>query len=569
MSWPNENSLEKRRQWTCLVLFRQCARLVSPYHPQEGWAGSSVWTYAYYDDGSLYTITAPEGTYTYEYNEVGQPTEVTYPNDSSVQYTYDKRHNTSVIEQLRVDAGRLARYAYSYGFNYGDSPARLGYLDLINAVSEQFRGTDQTLYGPYSTTFAYDPYQLVSAVYPEYDSGLSVPWSNSQYDWEYDAIGNRTLQTGGGDTATYTYNLSGVGPQLSGVTHTNGDPSVSFTYDDNGNVATQVVNSQTPVTTTYTWDYDDKLYGVTTSDSSVTEDLIYAYNGDRLQRALNASTWKYLYSKEDILKADDGGESGPVFFTQGPGIDDILTKTQGETTTYAYKNMLSSVATLTDDASAVTSMHLYNAWGEATNWPSPASDLNPYGYTGREWESPSVYYYRNRFYRPDIGRFLSVDPLMSGQIRASDAIQLLDGGKTRRLGGTSSYPGRGARQLQYAYVSNRPLQMVDPFGLQAWFLGTSVYQNWCGPGGGGPAMSALDEACEGHDKCYATCGISGIGGATSFNPGTLCCKAGCDAVLCLQAYAYSPDDFNSAVARQAILEIFCWQTPALKGHGIY
>ena len=84
------------------------------------------------------------------------------------------------------------------------------------------------------------------------------------------------------------------------------------------------------------------------------------------------------------------------------------------------------------------------AWGEATNWPNLSTDGNPYGYTGREWEQTNNYYYRNRFYKQDIGRFISRDP----------------------IGGMPHLPND-----YYKYVRSNPIRFVDPLGL------------WCIPAG--------------------------------------------------------------------------------------
>ncbi len=194
--------------------------------------------------------------------------------------------------------------------------------------------------------------------------------------------------------ATYAYNLSNHGPQLTSITHTDGEPAVTLAYDDNGDTATRVENG---VTTTYSWDMDDKMTGLTTSDSSQSAAHVYAYNGDRLSRTLNGTTWSYLYSKEDILTVAQ--PSGNLTLTQGPGIDDVQAETHDGTTLYTYKNMLSSVTALFDSRGSVTNFYPYTAWGDTMTWPDPADDSNPYGYTGREWDVERMYYYRNRAYR--------------------------------------------------------------------------------------------------------------------------------------------------------------------------
>ncbi len=229
-----------------------------------------------------------------------------------------------------------------------------------------------------------------------------------------------------------------------------GEPAVTLTYDGNGNTATRVENG---VTTTYSWYMDDKMTGLTTSDSSQSATHVYAYNGDRMGRTLNGTTWSYLYSKEDILKVAQPG--GSLTLTQGPGIDDVLAETHDGTTLYAYKNMLSSVVSLADAAGTVTRFYPYGAWGNTSTWPDLATDPNPYGYTGREWELGESEYYRNRIYTPIEARFTSSDPA-----------NLVD--FTAQVDNASI-----ASPLLYKYVSNNPIMLSDPFGQQASIPGSS------------------------------------------------------------------------------------------------
>ncbi len=404
---------------------------------------SKVWNYTYYDDGSLHTIAAPEGTYTYFYTPVGQVDHVTYPNNSTVQYAYDLQHRLTQIQNAATTSPLSLISQYDYAYDQGTGPDAKPMKGMISSATERFKHTDQALYGPYTTNYGYDQlYQLTSAAHPAFDPLLNIPWSNQTHAFTYDPIGNRTTYQKKDnatqnvlDLAAYAYNLANKGPQLAGITHTNGEPSLSFAYDASGNTATQTVNSTTPATTTYTWDQDDKMTGMSSNDTpqTVNASFVYAYNGDRLQRTLNNVTWTYLYDREDILKANQAGAA--MYMTQGPGIDDVLAETVGSATSYAYKNMLSSVLQLADAGAAVNRNYNYSAWGESTNWPVPGVDNNPYAYTGRESDAPGVLYYRARAYQPEVGRFLSF----------RGAVKLFEG---------------------YNYVYNNPLVLRDPQGHQ-------------------------------------------------------------------------------------------------------
>ncbi|MGH8616029.1 MAG: RHS repeat-associated core domain-containing protein, partial [Gammaproteobacteria bacterium] len=65
-----------------------------------------------------------------------------------------------------------------------------------------------------------------------------------------------------------------------------------------------------------------------------------------------------------------------------------------------------------------------------------AASTNLAKYTGREQDLTDLYYYRNRYYKPSVGRFISEDPIG------------LKGGMNT-----------------YAYVGNNPISFVDRLGL--------------------------------------------------------------------------------------------------------
>ena len=75
----------------------------------------------------------------------------------------------------------------------------------------------------------------------------------------------------------------------------------------------------------------------------------------------------------------------------------------------------------------------YTPYGQTTE---SVATSNPFRFTGREYEAEDLYYYRARYYDPELGRFLSEDPLGFG------------GGDTNL----------------YRYTGGNPVNLTDPSG---------------------------------------------------------------------------------------------------------
>ena len=74
---------------------------------------------------------------------------------------------------------------------------------------------------------------------------------------------------------------------------------------------------------------------------------------------------------------------------------------------YYHFDGLGSVAALSNENNEIVERYSYDVFGE----PNRVSDVNnPYMFTGRRFdEETELYYYRARYYAPDIGRFLQTD----------------------------------------------------------------------------------------------------------------------------------------------------------------
>jgi len=123
-----------------------------------------------------------------------------------------------------------------------------------------------------------------------------------------------------------------------------------------------------------------------------------------------------------------------VYCIHDPRIDEIISDSRG----YSYHvDGLGSTVNLTDANGNEAASYSYDAFGNLTS--STGSVTNPWLYTGRYLDSESgLYYYRNRYYDPRIGRFITRDPL-----------------------GLADSPN------PYLYVLNNPVNLIDPLGLRS------------------------------------------------------------------------------------------------------
>jgi len=166
-----------------------------------------------------------------------------------------------------------------------------------------------------------------------------------------------------------------------------------------------------------------------------TNSIFWDTFGRRIYKSSPAGTYIYVYDGPNVIQ--ELGNSGNLLasYTQGLGTDEPLALYQGAGTSYFHADGLGSVASLTDPTGAVAVGYVYDSFGNLT--ASTGTVTNPFQYTGREFDSEtSIYYYRARYYEPISGRFLSEDP--AGMI-----------------GGINFY----------RYVSNSPLNDIDPSGL--------------------------------------------------------------------------------------------------------
>jgi RHS repeat-associated protein len=192
-----------------------------------------------------------------------------------------------------------------------------------------------------------------------------------------------------------------------------------YTYDDSGNMVHDENHA-------YGYDPENRLVLVRKSGPYGTLDYEtitkYVYDGDHCiaeYNAYNQLKRKYIY---------------------GPCTDEpiclIDTMTSPAVTSYYHFDGLRSVVALTNSSGNTVEVYEYDVYGRVG--ATDANHPNRFMFTGREYDKETgLYYYRARYYNPQIGRFLQTDPV-----------------------------GYGAGMNLYAYCGNNSTNCIDPSGLK-------------------------------------------------------------------------------------------------------
>ena len=120
----------------------------------------------------------------------------------------------------------------------------------------------------------------------------------------------------------------------------------------------------------------------------------------------------------------------------GLGIDEVWARTDAGGTRMTLADALGSTVAQSDGVGTLQTEFTYEPFGKTETFGSVAT--TPSQFTGREHDGSvaDLYFYRARYYQPEIARFLSEDPIQ------------FDGGINF-----------------YVYVDNNPVGFVDPLGL--------------------------------------------------------------------------------------------------------
>jgi RHS repeat-associated protein len=355
----------------------------------------------------LTSESTPQGSVAYSYDNAGRRSSMTVAGQLPVNYSYD-------------NANRLT------GISQGPSSVTFNF-DNAN------RPTSATLPNGLVVEYGYDANSQLTSI--NYRNGAAL-LGNLTY--EYNGIGHRTNVNGSfarlglpQTVSSVTYNAANQLTQKAGTT---------FTYDLNGNLTNDGVN-------TYTWNARNQL--VSMSGPGLTASFQYDAFGRRVRKTINGTSTDYLYDGANAVQELSSGTPSANMLTGG--LDNVFTRTDSAGTRTLLTDGLNSTLALTDSSGVLQTQYTYEPFGKATS--SGATSNNSSQYTGRENDGTGLYYYRARYYSPNLQRFISEDPIGF-------------------LGGDANL---------YAYAANSPTNFIDPSGqwldtlIDLGFIGYDLY----------------------------------------------------------------------------------------------
>ncbi|HHA19347.1 MAG TPA: hypothetical protein ENK70_06545, partial [Methylophaga sp.] len=226
----------------------------------------------------------------------------------------------------------------------------------------------------------------------------------------------------------------------------------------------------------YTYDYENRITRVEKGDGDDTPTVVAEFVYDALGRRIAktdsiASTTRYYYYNDKWQVLDEYYDGTPFInhYVYGNYIDETLMMVNnvfgGDDLFYVHDHLYSPVALISGDMELLLERYEYDAYGNVhvmgNNFNADADNQsnydNEYTLTGRRLDTLDdgdlrIMYYRNRYYSPQTGRFLTHDPLGT----------IPDGGEFNAFYIPEQYKDG---MNTYQYVLSNPNISVDPYGL--------------------------------------------------------------------------------------------------------
>lgn len=327
--------------------------------------------------GNLETSTTNMGgtarQLSYRYDNNGNRTRVTHPDNVYFAYTFD---GINRVNSVTENASALINVTYRPNgrrhtiSRAGSATTTYEYDDIsrLQSIQQDFRDTANDV----TNSFVYNPASQIK----------SLTVSNNLYGYQ------------GNSNRTGSYMPNG----LNQYTHIAGQP---IGYDTKGNLT----NDGSLI---YTYDEENRL--VSTSGAG-TSSFKYDPLGRLYEVSLSGTTTRFLYDGDALVAEYNGAGTLIRRYVHGDQVDEPWVQYNGSNLNYErrflYADHQGSIIAHSDYMGGVINRLTYDSYGIPSS-----SNIDRFGYTGQIWfKELGLFHYKARMYSPKLGRFLQTDPI--------------------------------------------------------------------------------------------------------------------------------------------------------------
>ena len=436
--------------------------------------------YTYNDFGQRLSVTDSTSSKTYVYNGFGETVRIA-DGYTVHEYSYDQDGN---MTNHTVSDKDMEQIEYTYGYDKSgklvSAATPMGTDIMEYDAAERLKSKKNTQSGM-EKEYMYYPNDVIREVRARRDGKLMF------YEkYQYDASGNKVYSDENGRIRKYSYD--GMN-RLTGMSDGD-DTRIEYEFDDYGNISREYELIGTNVytksyyydgnnhlllsdsdTETVQYEYDNagnlikKITGIgdnaetarytydgsnrikTYADMSAYAEYEYDTDGLRSTKTVNGEKTRYVYDNGNII----GEIFGDTINEYARGTEIIGMRNNKGDRYYYEQNSHGDVLAIADEFGEIKKSYTYDAYGKeqlfnitpqgentlTLVWKAETERIyNPFRYCGEYADSETgMIYLRNRYYDPNIGRFITEDP-------AEDGLNW------------------------YVYCGGNPIMYVDPSGLR-------------------------------------------------------------------------------------------------------
>ncbi|XVO90118.1 RHS repeat-associated core domain-containing protein [Pseudomonas palleroniana] len=374
------------------------------------------------------------GTLRYGYDACGQLKHLRLPDNNRLVFNHDKGGHLSTVE---LNGALLTSHLFKNGREHqrqqGQLLSHYHYDDQHRLHAHAITQQEHILY---QRQYDYDKTGNLTRL---------LDTRKGQHDYHYDPLARLTRanhsqdvqERFGHDPAGNLLMQNRPGPDIVAGNRLMIQGDHHYDYDAFGNLIRERRGKGQQLVTEYRYDCQHRLIGLTTPNGQTAH---YRYDpfGRRISKTVDDTTTEFFWQGDKLIAEHHAERHRSYLYEPDSFRPLVLLEGFGPKETKPYHYQLDHLGTpqeLTDNEGEIVWSAHYRAYGEIARLDVGKID-NPLRFQGQYFDAESgLHYNRHRYYNPDIGRYLTPDPVkLAGGINA------------------------------YQYVPN-PTGWVDPLGL--------------------------------------------------------------------------------------------------------